>query len=131
MIEIDVKLKRVEVTGFNRTRNVVMLCLFYNDGEDSKYEMSYIPQSAESAAKDIMVSIRDHEKQTRKGDIDYRDPLSGVVHVNFVDEEKTLKTLASFMTTINDKLYYLKKSSTASDHMTLVRTLQNLRVDFT
>lgn len=130
MIEIDVKLKRAEVTGFNRQRNVVMLCLFYNDGEDSKLEVSYVPQSPESASKEMMDKLRDHEKGSRKGEIDYRDPLSGVVHVNFVNEDKNLKTLTSFITAINDKLYYIKKSSTANDHMALIRALQNLRVDF-
>ena len=129
MKRVTVKLISVEVKAYNARDEHLEIRILLNDGKNKELvKQLHLAQPA-SQADDIFKEIRERLKKAHGGSSVGEDPLSGLVHIHWLqDEEHIHDKFARFLGTLNEKIRNAKRKG--QSYYDLERVMESAKIDF-
>jgi hypothetical protein len=129
MKRVDVRLMAAEVAAYNAREEHLEIRIRLNDGRDKalvkQLRIEHPSQQAEEIFKEIRDKLKKAHGSTGFGD----DPLGGLVHIRWLqDEEIVHERLAKFLAALNEKIRNAKRKNIS--YYDLERQMRTARTSF-
>lgn len=129
MKSVAVKLLSAKVAKYNARDEHLELQILLHDGKDKALVKQLHIENPSQQAEDIFKEIRDKLKKAHSGSSFGDDPLSGLVHIRWLqDEEVVHERLARFLAALNEKIRNAKRKNIS--YYDLERQMLTARTSF-
>lgn len=107
MKRVDAKFVRAEITNYAPRENKVEIRIVVDDGKLRTFSKQLSIKEPSSQAEHLLLAVRKGLKTEHESsmDVDSNDPLSGNVHVKWLqDEDRIQEKLARFLSEVKERM---------------------------
>jgi len=129
MKSVAVKFISAEVSAYNARDEHLEIRVLLNDGKEKALVKQLRLEQPMQQADEIFKEIREKLKKAHASSSFGDDPLSGLVHIRWMqDEELVLERLAKFLAALNEKIRNAKRKGLS--YYDLERQMLSARIGF-
>ena len=126
---INIKFKRIRVTGFYPRESQVEFEVSFDDGKLKQFHKTLKIQDPKSITKRVFLEIKTMENSTYQK-FDGESFLENQLKIVFEDEKKIVKQLNQFFTELSTRVQAVKNITVAEGYIDAIRKVRSMRLEF-